>query len=230
MTYTSALIVGAGSGLSASLARVFAKEGMSVALAARSAAKLDEFVKATGAKAYNCDAARREEVDKLFADLDDAGATPDVVVYNASYRTRGPFVDLDPVEVEKSIAVTAYGGFLVAQAAARRMLTQGRGAILFTGASASVKGYAQSAPFAMGKFALRGLAQSMARELAPRGIHVAHFVIDGGIRSARRVMSADQPDSLLDPDAIAESYMHVLRQPRSAWTQELELRPWVEKF
>jgi NAD(P)-dependent dehydrogenase (short-subunit alcohol dehydrogenase family) len=230
MTYTSALIVGAGSGLSASLARVFAKEGMSVALAARSAAKLDEFVKATGANAYNCDAARREEVDKLFADLDAAGATPDVVVYNASYRTRGPFVDLDPVEVEKSIAVTAYGGFLVAQAAARRMLTQGRGAILFTGASASVKGYAQSAPFAMGKFALRGLAQSMARELAPRGIHVAHFVIDGGIRSARRVMSADQPDSLLEPDAIAESYMHVLRQPRSAWTQELELRPWVEKF
>jgi NAD(P)-dependent dehydrogenase (short-subunit alcohol dehydrogenase family) len=230
MTYTSALIVGAGSGLSASLARVFAKEGMSVAMAARSAAKLDEFVKATGATAYNCDAAKREEVDKLFADLDAAGATPDVVVYNASYRTRGPFLELDPVEVEKSIAITAYGGFLVAQAAARRMLVQGRGAILFTGASASVKGYAQSAPFAMGKFALRGLAQSMARELSPRGIHVAHFVIDGGIKSARRAESADQPDSLLDPDAIAESYLHVLRQPRSAWTQELELRPWVEKF
>jgi NAD(P)-dependent dehydrogenase (short-subunit alcohol dehydrogenase family) len=230
MQYTSALIVGAGSGLSASLARVFAKDGIKVALAARSAAKLDEFVKATGANAYNCDAAKREEVDKLFADLDATGATPDVVVYNASYRTRGPFVDLDPVEVEKSIAITAFGGFLVAQAAARRMLPQGRGAILFTGASASVKGYAQSVPFAMGKFALRGLAQSMARELSPRGIHVAHFVIDGGIHSARRVMPADQPDSLLDPDAIAESYMHVLRQPRSAWTQELELRPWVEKF
>ena len=230
MTYRSALIVGAGSGLSASLARVFAKDGIKVALAARSAAKLDEFVKATGASAYNCDAAKREEVDKLFADLDAAGATPDVVVYNASYRTRGPVVDLDPVEVEKSLTITAYGGFLVAQAAARRMLPQGRGAILFTGASASVKGYAQSAPFAMGKFALRGLAQSMARELSPRGIHVAHFVIDGGISSARRVMPADQPDSLLDPDAIAESYMHVLRQPRSAWTQELELRPWVEKF
>jgi NAD(P)-dependent dehydrogenase (short-subunit alcohol dehydrogenase family) len=228
--YKNALVVGAGSGLSASLARVFAKAGMSVALAARSAAKLDEFVKATGAKAYNCDAAKRAEVERLFADLDATGATPDVVVYNASYRTRGPFVDLDHVEVEKSIAITAYGGFLVAQAAARRMLPRGRGAILFTGASASVKGYAQSVPFAMGKFALRGLAQSMARELSPRGIHVAHFVIDGGIRSARRVAPADQPDSLLDPDAIAESYMHVLRQPRSAWTQELELRPWVEKF
>jgi NAD(P)-dependent dehydrogenase (short-subunit alcohol dehydrogenase family) len=228
--YKNALVVGAGSGLSASLARVFAKAGMSVALAARSAAKLDEFVKATGAKAYNCDAAKRAEVERLFADLDATGATPDVVVYNASYRTRGPFLDLDPIEVEKSIAISAYGGFLVAQAAVRRMLPQGRGAILFTGASASVKGYAQSAPFAMGKFALRGLAQSMARELAPHGIHVAHFVIDGGIKSARRAEPADQPDSLLDPDVIAESYMHVLQQPRSAWTQELELRPWVEKF
>jgi short-subunit dehydrogenase len=230
MNYTSALIVGAGSGLSASLARLLAKDGIKVALAARSAAKLAEFVKATGAKAYSCDAAKREEVDKLFADLDAAGTTPDVVVYNASYRVRGPFADIDPVEMEKSIAITAYGGFLVAQQAAQRMLPQGRGAILFTGASASVKGYPQSASFAMGKFALRGLAQSMARELSPRGIHVAHFVIDGGIKSARYAEPADQPDSLLDPDAIAESYMHVLRQPRSAWTQELELRPWVEKF
>jgi short-subunit dehydrogenase len=203
---------------------------MKVALAARSATKLDEFVKATGAKAFNCDAAKRDEVEKLFADLDAAKLTPDVVVYNASYRTRGPFIELDPVEVAKAIEITAYGAFLVGLAAARRMLPNGHGAILFTGASASVKGYAQSAPFAMGKFALRGLAQSMARELSPHGIHVAHFVIDGGIRSARRAEPADKPDSLLDPDAIAASYLHVLNQPRSAWTQELELRPWVEKF
>ena len=230
MNYTSALIVGAGSGLSASLARAFATAGMKVALAARSATKLDEFVKATGAKAFNCDAAKRDEVEKLFADLDAAKLTPDVVVYNASYRTRGPFIELDPVEVAKAIEITAYGAFLVGQAAARRMLPNGHGAILFTGASASVKGYAQSATFAMGKFALRGLAQSMARELSPQGIHVAHFVIDGGIRSARRAEPADKPDSLLDPDAIAASYLHVLNQPRSAWTQELELRPWVEKF
>jgi short-subunit dehydrogenase len=230
MNYTSALIVGAGSGLSASLARAFAKEGKSVALAARSAAKLDEFVKATGAKAFNCDAAKRGEVEKLFADLDAAQMTPDVVVYNASYRTRGPLVELDPVEVAKAIEITAFGAFLVGQAAARRMLPKGHGAILFTGASASVKGYAQSAPFAMGKFALRGLAQSMARELSPQGIHVAHFVIDGGIKSARRPADPDKPDALLDPDAIAASYLHVLNQPRSAWTQELELRPWVEKF
>jgi short-subunit dehydrogenase len=203
---------------------------MKVALAARSATKLDEFVKATGAKAFNCDAAKRDEVEKLFADLDAAKLTPDVVVYNASYRTRGPFIELDPVEVAKAIEITAYGAFLVGLAAARRMLPNGHGAILFTGASASVKGYAQSAPFAMGKFALRGLAQSMARELSPHGIHVAHFVIDGGIRSARRAEPADKPDSLLDPDAIAATYLHVLNQPRSAWTQELELRPWVEKF
>ena len=230
MSYTSALIVGAGSGLSASLARVFAKAGMNVALAARSTDKLSALAKETGAKAYACDASDRAQVDKLFSDLDAAKAAPDVVVYNASYRTRGPFIDLDPAEVAKAIEITAFGAFLVAQAAVRRMLPKGEGAILFTGASASVKGYAQSAPFAMGKFALRGLAQSLARELSPQGIHVAHFVIDGGIRSPRRAEPSDKPDSLLDPDAIAASYLHVLGQPRSAWTQELELRPWVEKF
>ncbi len=230
MTFKSALIVGAGAGLSASLARLLAKSGIAVSLAARSPVKLSEFVQATGAKAFNCDAAKRNEVDKLFADLDAAALTPDVVIYNASYRTRGPLVELDPVEVEKSIAISAFGGFLVAQAAAKRMLPRGHGAILFTGASASVKGYAQSASFAMGKFALRGLAQSMARELSPQGIHVAHFVIDGGIRSARRPEPTDKPDSMLDPDAIAETYMQVLRQPRSAWSQEVELRPWVERF
>jgi len=227
--YRSALIVGAGAGLSASLARAFAEAGLSVALAARSADKLGPLAKEIGAKAYACDAGERAQIDKLFAALDDTGA-PDVVVYNASYRARGPLIDLDPAEVEKAIRVAAFGGFLVAQAAVRRMLPRGYGAVLFTGASASVKGYAQSAPFAMGKFALRGLAQSMARELGPQGIHVAHFVIDGGIRSVRRAVPADAPDSLLDPDAIAQSYLHVLRQPRSAWTQEVELRPWVEKF
>ena len=230
MIYASALIVGAGSGLSSSLARAFMKAGMKVALAARSTAKLNEFVEATGAKAFNCDAAQRDEVENLFADLDAAQMTPDVVVYNASFRTRGPFVELDPAEVAKALEITAYGGFLVAHAAVKRMLPKRHGAILFTGASPSVKGYALSAPFAMGKFALRGLAQSMARELSPQGIHIAHFVIDGGIRSARRPLPGDAPDSLLDPDAIAQSYLHVLQQPRSAWTQEVELRPWVEKF
>lgn len=230
MTCTSALIVGAGSGLSASLARSFSGAGMKVALAARSAAKLSEFTDATGARTYNCDAAKRDEVEALFAQLDAEGHAPDVVVYNPSYRVRGALIDLDPAEVEKTIAISAFGGFLVAQAAVRRMLPRGQGALLFTGASASVKGYAQSAPFAMGKFALRGLAQSLARELAPQGIHVAHFIIDGGIRSTRRPADAAKPDALLDPDAIAQSYLQVLQQPRNAWSQEMELRPWVENF
>jgi NAD(P)-dependent dehydrogenase (short-subunit alcohol dehydrogenase family) len=230
MIYKSALIVGAGSGLSASLAKAFASAGMTVALAARSAAKLAEFAAATGARAYDCDAAKRDEVEALFAKLDAENKAPDVVVYNPSYRVRGPLIELDPGEVEKSIAVSAFGAFLVAQAAVKRMLPRGQGALLFTGASASVKGYGQSAAFAMGKFALRGLSQSLARELGPQGIHVAHFVIDGGIRSARRPEAADRPDSLLDPDAIAASYLQVLQQPRNAWSQEVELRPWVEKF
>ncbi|HEY1310300.1 MAG TPA: SDR family NAD(P)-dependent oxidoreductase, partial [Pseudolabrys sp.] len=223
------LIVGAGTGLSASLARAFAKAALKVALAARSTDKLAALAQETDAKVYQCDASDPAQVDKLFAALDAAGA-PDVVVYNASYRTRGPFTELDPAEVAKAIQVSAFGAFLVAQAAVKRMLPKGHGAILFTGASASVKGYAQSAPFAMAKFALRGLAQSMARELSPLGIHVAHFVIDGGIKSERRPVPPDRPDSMLDPDAIAQSYLHVLQQPRSAWTQEVELRPWVEKF
>jgi len=230
MNYRTALIVGAGSGLSASLARTLARSGLNVALAARSAGKLATLAKEINAKNYACDATRRTDVDRLFSDLDAAAATPDVVVYNASYRTRGPLIELDPSEVERSVQVSAFAGFLVAQAAAKRMLPRKHGAILFTGASASIKGYAQSAPFAMGKFALRGLAQSMARELSPQGIHVAHFVIDGGIRSVHRAEPPDQPDSLLDPDAIAQSYLDVLNQPRSAWSWEIELRPWVEKF
>jgi NAD(P)-dependent dehydrogenase (short-subunit alcohol dehydrogenase family) len=229
-SYTNALIVGAGSGLSASLARLFAREGMRVALAARDAGKLAALCRETGASAFSCDAGDPGQVEKLFTALDEQIGSPDVLVYNASGRLRGPFVDLVPAEVEGVLTVSAFGGFLVAQQAVRRMLPKGRGAVLFTGASASVKGYAQSAPFAMGKFAMRGLAQSMARELAPKGIHVAHFVIDGAIRNLGRAEPADNPDSMLDPDAIAENYLHVLRQPRSAWTWEVELRPWVEKF
>lgn len=228
--YNTALIVGAGEGLSASLARLFAREGIKVALAARKIEKLGELCSRTGARAFACDATSAEEVERLFGQVEREIATPDIVVYNASARARGSFVDLVPAEVAHAISVSAFGGFLVAQQAAKRMLPNKRGAIFFTGASASVKGYPQSAPFAMGKFALRGLAQSMARELSPQGIHVAHFVIDGGIRSAVRTEPADRPDSFLDPDAIAESYWNVLQQPRNAWTWELELRPWVEKF
>ena len=229
-TFETALIVGAGRGLSASLARLFAGEGLRVALAARDAEKLAPLCAETGAKAFACDAVEPDQVARLFSAVEATHGAPDVVVYNASARARGPVAELVPAEVERAIMVSAFGGFLVAREAARRMVPKGHGAILFTGASASVKGYPLSAPFAMGKFALRGLAQSMARELAPQGIHIAHFVIDGAIRNPGRVEPPDRPDSMLDPDAIAASYLNVLRQPRSAWTWEVELRPWVERF
>jgi len=229
-TYKSALIVGAGQGLSASLTRMLTREGLAVAIAARDTAKLQALCAETGARAFACDAQDEAQVQQLFADVDREQGAPDVVVYNASARSHGPFVQLVPAEVQRALQVTAFGAFLVAQRAAARMLPRGQGAILFTGASASVKGYAQSAPFAMGKFALRGLAQSLARELSPQGIHVAHFVIDGGIRSAARASDPAKPDALLDPDAIALTYLNILRQPRSAWTWEIELRPWVERF
>ena len=225
--YWTCLIVGAGEGLSASLARTFANAGMRIALAARNASKLQALCKETGASAFACNAEEPAEVARLFDDVGNEMRAPDVIVYNASARARGPFVDLNADDVRRTLLVSAFGAFLVAQRGVPAMLAKGSGAVLFTGASASVKGYAQSAPFAMGKFALRGLAQSMARELAPKGIHVAHFVIDGGIR--RRGVG-DPGDAMLDPDAIASTYLQVLMQPRSAWTWEVELRPWVERF
>jgi NAD(P)-dependent dehydrogenase (short-subunit alcohol dehydrogenase family) len=229
-TYETALIVGAGRGLSASLARLLAGKGLRVALAARDAEKLAPLCTETGAKAFACDAVVPDQVARLFTAVEAAIGAPDVVVYNASARARGPVAELVPAEVERAIMVSAFGGFLVAREAAQRMAPKAHGAILFTGASASVKGYPQSAAFAMGKFALRGLAQSMARELSPQGVHVAHFVIDGAIRNPGRVEPPDRPDSMLDPDAIAASYVDVLYQPRSAWSWEIELRPWVERF
>jgi NAD(P)-dependent dehydrogenase (short-subunit alcohol dehydrogenase family) len=228
--FNTALIVGAGSGLSAALARVLHGEGVKLALAARSTADLANLAKETGAATFTCDAGRRADVEKLFADLDGSFGAPEIVIYNPSYRTRGPIAELDPAEVEKCLMVTAFGGFLVGQQAVKRMLPKKHGCIVFTGASASVKGYAQSAPFAMGKFALRGLSQSMARELHPKGIHVAHVVIDGGIESERRQEPEGKTASLLNPTSIAATYLHIIHQPHSAWSTEVELRPWVESF
>ena len=220
-----ALIVGAGRGLSASLARLCHDQGMQVALAARDIDKLEGLREETGAWAFPCDASDPESVGRLFDALKRDFGTPDLVVYNPSARARGSFVDLDVEAVRNGLMVTCFGGFLVGRAAAAMMLERGQGTILFTGASASVKGYARSASFAMGKFGLRGLAQSMARELAPQNIHVGHFVIDGGIGT-----NATDADDRLEPDAIAATYLHVHRQHRSAWTWEVELRPWVETF
>jgi NAD(P)-dependent dehydrogenase (short-subunit alcohol dehydrogenase family) len=230
MTQPTALIVGAGAGLSAALARRLRSDGYQVALAARTIEKLRDLETESGARAFVCDASEAAAVAALFDAVAHALGEPELVVYNASGRLRGPLIDLDPAAVQRAIAVTAYGGFLVSQAAARQMVPRGRGTILLTGASASTKGYAQSAPFAMGKFALRGLAQSMARELAPLGIHVAHIVIDGVIRRPGSPSDPAHPASVLEPDSIAETYLQLARQPRDAWTWEIELRPWVERF
>ncbi len=219
-----ALIVGAGPGLSASFARVLAREGYQIALAARSTGKLAALAAEIGASVHACDAADPAAVAGLFA----AVGEPSVVLYNASARVRGPVTELDPAAVHQALDISVFGAFLVAQQAARIMLKTGSGTILFTGASASVKGFPQSAAFAMGKFALRGLAQSMAREMHPQGVHIVHVVVDGGIRSAVRVETT--PDSLLDPDGIAETMLAIHQQPRSVWTDEIAVRPWVEKF
>ena len=228
-----AVIIGAGEGLSASLARKLHARGYKLILAARNIDKLAELQKDTNATLVSCDAADNSDMEKVFVTADGMDEPLEVAVYNPSARVRGSITELDPGTVKSAILITGYGAFLMAQQASKRMLANGKGSILFTGASAGVKGYANSAPFAMGKFALRGLAQSLARELHPKGIHIGHFVIDGGIRNPsrpERVDAPDKPDSMLDPDAIANSYLHFLDQPRSSWAWEIELRPWVEKF
>ena len=230
LPYKTALIVGVGSGISASVARALSGLGVKVGLAARHVDKLAPLAFETGAERFVVDAADPDAVAHLFTQVDQRIGEPDLVIYNASGRVRGPIADLAPEAVRQAIEVSAFGAFLVVQQAAQRMLPHNHGAILLTGATAGIKGFALSAPFAMGKFALRGLAQSAARELAPRGIHVAHFVIDGGVRSEGRPDPAEKPDSTLDPDAIAQSYIDVLRQPRNAWSWEIELRPWTETF
>ena len=227
-----AVIVGTGSGISASLVRALHTRGWRLALVSRNPDKTAALAASTGAVAIAADGSKPADMERVFADVDRTLGPVDLAVYNASRRARGPLVDLEPAKVERVLMTGAYGGFLMAREAAKRMLPRGSGAIFFTGASASVKGYAESAPFAMAKFAMRGLAQSISRELQPKGIHVAHFIIDGLVRNADhgRFENPDQLSTLLDPDAIAASYLHVLDQPRSAWTSELELRPWVERF
>ena len=227
----SVVIVGAGPGLSGALARLCARNGMAVALAARNINKLKTIAAETDASLHQCDASDANQVAGLFADLDNTIGTADMVVYNPSARVPGPIQDLDPHSTKQALNTTCYGAFLVAQQAAKRMRQQGHGSILFTGASAGVKGFANSSVFAKGKFGLRGLAQALARELHPQNIHIGHFVIDGGIRAEHRAERQDDGnDSMLDPDAIAESYLQFHRQHRSAWAWEIELRPWVERF
>ncbi|MBI1777315.1 MAG: SDR family NAD(P)-dependent oxidoreductase [Proteobacteria bacterium] len=231
----TALVVGVGPGLGWALAKRFAREGMQVAVAARNEATLAELVASqpkSTIRAYGADTGERAAVERLFERVETELGSPDLVVFNASSFARGSILDLDPAEVERAWRIGCFGGLLVGQQAARRMVRRGAGTILFTGATASVRGSANFAPFAMNKFGLRALAQSMARELGPKGIHVAHVVIDGQIASERyRAAAAERgPDALLEPDAIAEAYWQLHRQPKTAWAFELDLRPWVEKF
>ena len=222
------IIVGAGMGLSASLASLFRKENMNVVLAARNVNKLGDLKRELGCHLIKCDASDPMQVEQLFAATDKLIGQPKVVIYNPSARVRGDITSLDTRETKQALDITCYGAFLVAQQAAMRMVKQGSGSIFFTGASAGVKGFPNSSVFAMGKFGLRGLAQSLARELHPKNIHIAHFVIDGGIASKERQNSAEE--SFLEPDEIANSYLSFHRQKRSAWAWEIELRPWIEKF
>jgi NAD(P)-dependent dehydrogenase (short-subunit alcohol dehydrogenase family) len=230
LPYRCALIIGAGPAISASLARRLSQLGLQVGLAARNADKLQALAQETGAAAFAVDASQPDEMAQLFLDMERQVAAPDVVIYNASARVPGPLASVDPAAVAQAIAVSAFGAFLAAQQAAKRMEPNGHGAIFFTGASAGTKGFAQSAAFAIGKFGMRGLAQSAARELGPKGTHVAHFNIDGSVRSSSRPEPNGQPDSTLDPDAIAQTYIDVLAQPRNAWSYEIDLRPWTERF
>ncbi len=228
--YKTGLIIGAGVGISASLARLLSHEGVKVGLVARNAGKLVKLASETDALTFSADAADPAAMTTLFEQVDDRLGQPDIVVYNPSARAHGSVADIDPAAVRDALAITAYGGFLAVQQASRRMIPKGYGAILLTGASASIKGFPLSSAFAMGKFALRGLAQSAARELGPKGIHVAHFVIDGAVRSASRPDPAERPDGTLSPDGIAQSYWSVLQQPRDAWSFEVDVRPWIESF
>ena len=223
----NALIIGAGSGLSASLARALYADGYQVALVARNIEKLAPLAEEIGAFTYKADAVDAKQVEALFQQLREQFGNLDVAVYNPSARVAGPVATLDSADVKDALMITAFGGFLLGKHAAGWMQEQGHGTILFTGATASVKGFADWSSFAMGKFALRGLAESMARELGPKNIHVAHFIIDGGIR-ANATTSGD--DKWLDPDAIAQTYLSVINQDKSAWSFETDLRPWVERF
>ncbi|GIR68043.1 MAG: SDR family oxidoreductase [Pelagibacteraceae bacterium] len=225
MTQKAVLIVGAGSGLSASLARAFNSKGMKIVLAARNIDKLDSLKKEIDALVFKCDSTENKSVQNLFLQTDSIIGTPEIVIYNPSLRIVKPFIEYDPDEMLQSIKVNSYGAFLVAHESVKRMLKIGKGNIFFTGSSASVKGFAKSASFAMGKFGLRGLAQSLARELHPQNIHIGHFVIDGGI--GKEPVGNYQ---MIHPDEIAKQYLNFYLQDKKAWSWEIEIRTNTEKF
>lgn len=223
MTNKVALIIGAGPGISGAFAKELVQAGYTVALASRDMGKLVPLAESIGAHAFKVDASSVEDIQKLFYFVENAWGEPELVLYNPSARVKGDILALDSNKVAEAIHTTAIGAFTAAQEAAKRMIPRQHGAIFFTGATASVKGFAGSSGFAMGKFAVRGLAQCLARELSPQGIHVAHFVIDGSVKS-------DSANDAMTAEAIAKTYMAILNQPKAAWTWEIELRSKDEHF
>lgn len=231
------IVVGAGPGLGAAVAARFARAGYHMVVSTRQPenceARAREIREAGGScQAIAADATDARQVADLFRQVEREQGPPSVVVFNAGAFEPNKVADIDPVDFERCWRVGCLGGFLVGQQAARSMQRRGGGTVIFTGATASLRGGAGFANLAVGKFGLRALAQSMARELGVENIHVAHVIIDGQILAEDRRHLLDQrgPDSLLDPAAIAEQYYQLHCQDRSAWTHELDLRPWVEKF
>lgn len=235
MANEAAIVVGVGPGLGAALVRKFAGHGLEVLAVSRAATRLDCFAGQAASERihlYDCEATDPDAVTAMFAHAAERLGPLRLAVFNAGAFVRGEVTETDPDDFERCWRVGALAGFLVGQGAASAMLEAGRGTIIFTGATASLRGGAGFVNLASPKFALRAIAQSLARELGPKNIHVAHVIIDGQILSERYAhLEAERgPDSLLDPAAIAETYWHLHTQHRSAWTQELDLRPWAEKF
>lgn len=235
MTEETAVIVGVGPGLGSALVTTFSQQGYTVIAAARSASALEGLSRPSDRGhviPVNCDATDSVQVARLFDSVEERPGRLGVAIFNAGIFRPSSVVDTDPADFERCWRVGCFGGFLVGRAAARVMVKQGTGTILFTGATASLRGGAGFANLASPKFALRAVVQSMARELGPKGIHVAHVIIDGQIHSQLNANLLEErgPDSLLEPNAIADAYLALHRQHRSAWTHELDLRPWTEKF
>jgi NAD(P)-dependent dehydrogenase (short-subunit alcohol dehydrogenase family) len=233
MNQEVAVVAGAGPGLGLALAQRFVQAGMRVALLARNAGRLGELAASIGANArpFSCDLGDPDEVARTFDRIDRELGSPRCVVFNAGTYRPGAVLDIAPQDFADCWKIGCFAGLLVAQQAGRRMVDRGSGTILFTGATASLRGSARFVNLASPKFGLRALAQSLARELGPRGVHVAHVIIDGQIRAPGRApVDSSVSDSQLEPAAIAEAYWQLHTQPRSAWTLELDLRPWVERF
>lgn len=230
-----ALIVGTGPGLGSALARRFSAAGMAVATVARNTRKLDDLMRdlntlGGSGRRYGCDASDERGVKSMLNCLVEDLGVPDVVVYNVEHFIPGTVLDIETCAFEECWRAMTLGGFIVGREAARLMVPRGSGTIIFTGATAALRGRAEYLNMAVGKFGVRALAQSMARDLAPKGIHVAHVILDGGILPPHAEDEPTRRHSRMHPAHIAEAYYQLHLQRPSAWTHEMDLRPWTEEF